>query len=609
MCNSPHLEAVLMHIKRVSPHCKFLFDGDCMQLSMKVTPGYPGIPFLTRDRFQEVCPNTQIICFEKCMTYRIQNAVKLAHMGKMRLGIAEQDTLDYLKKAKIPKEQHPVLRVFANACPAAEFNEKQLNLFLRSSKSKSLTVLQAKDFWTDSKVATKMSANEEQSLSVEADIKVVQGAPILIVQNHLAEKCFGQQQGQKLHIGNGTTGIFREYELATDSIIVDVQLSDKREYVRIKRWNFCTETKTRSQFPIMLAWAASIQKVQGMEFKFLEVDFCLNYYATPSSGHSDFFQGCAYMVFTRAETVAVIGDITLPLLNNVNSWCLQWWKSQVSSWNDFKKRHLTQKPVFRNAIHQHNWHASQLQKIANDRIQAASVPALLAPTPPHALLPQNESQAAFATTRPAAVATPANQLKPDSAKRLADAPNSDAIRSANVAPAPVPAAVSAPASTPAPASVKCVSSIIGRESDDDYELIVTNTPGVEADRDAAPAPAPELFRAPAPVTPAAKGKKRVREGDVRVAASTPAPVLAPTAYALVSKAAADQVDTANTAAKKGRKILPKIEKVAAILEVTAVVVVAAAAAIVAADVSYYAIKTKPSLRRVATIKLLQNQSC
>ena len=490
MCNSPHLEALLVHIKSVSPSFIFLFDGDCLQLAMKATPNYPASPFLTRDRFQEVCPNTQIIVFEKCMKYRIRNAEKLAHMGKMRLGVAQQDTIDYLKKAVIP-EQHPVLRVFANARPAAEFNERKLNLTLGKSNSLTVTVLQAKDFYTESKITTTMSTSEEHSLSVDANIKVVQGAPILIVQNHLAEKYFGQQQGQKLHVGNGTSGFFREYDSATDSIIVDVEFADKKEYVRIKRWNFCTETKTRSQFPVMLAWAATIQKVQGMEFKSLEVDFCLNYYSVPSSGSSDFFQGCAYMVFTRAETVVVIGDITLPLLNNVNSWCLQWWKLQVSLWNDFKKGNLTQKSLlFRNAIHQHNWHAAQLQKIANDRKQAnasASVPAL-------ALVPT------------------------------------------------IPASTSA----------------------------------------SAPAPANRHTSVPSNKRPAASGARPPSASASASAHTYP-----------------DQV----VAASKRRKTLPKIERVVAILEVTAVVAAAATAVVAVCN------EIKPSLRRDATLKLLQDQSC
>jgi hypothetical protein len=40
-------------------------------------------------------------------------------------------------------------------------------------------------------------------------------------------------------------------------------------------------------------------------------------------------------------------------------------------WNNFKKtKKLERTPVFRNAIHQHNWHAAQLQQIANNRISA-----------------------------------------------------------------------------------------------------------------------------------------------------------------------------------------------------------------------------------------------
>jgi hypothetical protein len=40
-------------------------------------------------------------------------------------------------------------------------------------------------------------------------------------------------------------------------------------------------------------------------------------------------------------------------------------------WNNFRKTQgLERTPVFRNAIHQHNWHAAQLQQIANNRISA-----------------------------------------------------------------------------------------------------------------------------------------------------------------------------------------------------------------------------------------------
>ena len=62
----------------------------------------------------------------------------------------------------------------------------------------------------------------------------------------------------------------------------------------------------------MLAWAATIHKVQGMEFDCLHVDFFQD--TMGNSGRNEFYHGLAHMVLSRAETVIVVGRLTLALL-------------------------------------------------------------------------------------------------------------------------------------------------------------------------------------------------------------------------------------------------------------------------------------------------------
>jgi hypothetical protein len=245
MCTGPHLEALLLRIQKTNPNCILLFDGDCQQVTTKPTPGYPSQPFVTRHEFEVVCPETTIIILEKCTKHRIKNPIKLQHLGLMRNGQATEATVQYFQQTtRDPKHKKPIIRLFANSKPAAAFNEERLTSILRSSSS-FVEILQAKDTLKVTKDVVKMTASEEASLPVDEVIRVIKGAPILIVQNHVAELL----SGQKVYVGNGTTGVFWKYDAILDVIFAKVNIASKELFVCIKRREFSTTTKTRSQFP------------------------------------------------------------------------------------------------------------------------------------------------------------------------------------------------------------------------------------------------------------------------------------------------------------------------------------------------------------------------
>ena len=123
----------------------------------------------------------------------------------------------------------------------------------------------------------------------------------------------------------------------------------------------------------MIAWAATIHKVQGMElWHGVEVDFGMD---STSNDRSEFYQGLAYMAFSRAETVVATGRLTVALLNNINLHSLNWWLRQIEKWKTFKAGKVTPSKVFRNAVHQHNWHAAALQKTVAAAALSAPAPA------------------------------------------------------------------------------------------------------------------------------------------------------------------------------------------------------------------------------------------
>jgi hypothetical protein len=388
-----------------------------------------------------------------------------------------------------------------------------------------------------------MTDSEEHSLAVDSIIKVIQGTPILIVQNHIAEILYERDKpGHKIYLGNGTTGVFWTYEKDLDAIVAKVQLASKEVYVRIKRRDFSTTTKLRSQFPIMLAWAATIHKVQGMEFDSLEVDFCLD--TLGNSGQNEFYQGLAYMVLSRAETVVVVGRLTLALLNNVNLESLAWWNSQIEIWNSFKsKSRATPEKQFRNAIHMHNWHAAAAQRSCQAMV-AAQKSILVLKTPEkrtaeqldagadnsdpsahlhdcHAAALQKNVSASAPAQAPASAYVPVSATAHNPTPSIAGFASVSAAPAAKQpAPAPAPAPNPATASDPARVSASALTTVVNSkrhftptdygESDGDFELIVLPPVTPPEKRPAAPAPAATVPNQASALSTAANAQRSKR---------------------------------------------------------------------------------------------------
>jgi hypothetical protein len=445
MCTTPHLQSLLQFVQKSLQNMdvKVLFDGDPIQLSTscKNSSGAitSGIPFLITPELNTACPGIRHVVFEDTLHFRIQNQDKLRHLKLMRSRLADESTLKFFKDTCIDTSK-PFLTLFATVAAASKFNDKKFIEHFLSQKHATEILLHSEDTHVDSQARVQIEESEVRDLPVETVIKVASGVPIIVVQN-----CMGIPMGKddrkstQVFVGNGAAGIF--VRLEEEKIVVKLTMAGKDSLFLLSRVEFSVETQNgrifvRRQFPIMLAWATNIHKVQGMQFDQLQVNFELG----SRDGANEFYEGMAYMALSRANAVQIIGGIHLKLLNNVNIRNLQWWEKELENWKAFKSGNVS-KFVFRNNIHESNHRLAALHSryliVARDThassqecdidIDDASPPNLF------------NCQPYFASGSPSATVSLAS----------ASVPISLDIGSASV---PAPILVHAPASALAPAS-------------------------------------------------------------------------------------------------------------------------------------------------------------
>jgi hypothetical protein len=396
------------------------------------------------------------------------------------------------------------------------------------------------------------------------------------------------------YVGNGTPATC----LAIEKACIVLQLLSG-EVVDVERISFeLDDGFERKQFPLILGWASTIHKVQGMQFPKVIVDFCLDP-GIPSAirdSNRPFRHGMAYMALSRSNCVAIQGRITLELLNNVNQIALDYWIRKVQEWSSTGD---STKKIYRDGIHAYNdfclqqvQHAQRSAKryniasppdLTHRRCGAPPVPALFVPAAASACALESVPASAFA---PAPVCTPVSVPVllpapiPSHASDFFDIDIDDEfvqdILSANhglldstfiSASAPAPDRASVPAPVPGPAEAQTNAEVAAEASESAETALVPLTVVVPSSSAIFSAPANSKPRSS--VSASASASVSASASAVKDKGQAPAggPSLFASAFASAPDPAAKRLDvssqfqakegkSAASALSKSRQILP-----------------------------------------------------
>ena len=328
------LSGLLKYIRQSYPETLLLFEGDPIQLSVG-----KGNPVLCEPEFDQMF---ETVVFDN--QQRITNSEQQHALDAMRLGQADTTVLEYWNARTVENLDPTCFTIYALKSKAEKHNETMLKIQELKSRTQRIQKI-ASDKYNGQE--TVFPDHVRRKCLIEKELSIVPSAPVFFTRNIKATALCSSKE---VYVGNGTPAMIINVEPTL--IIVQLESGVQIKVEPIIMDIEGAEGYTRTQFPLILGWASSIHKVQGMQFAKVQIDFCLQENIVKNDASGAFYRGMAYMAFSRSENIKIVGQICLELLNNVNPCALKYWLRKVQEQPNRSSK--GKKIVYRDAIHAHN---------------------------------------------------------------------------------------------------------------------------------------------------------------------------------------------------------------------------------------------------------------
>ena len=233
----------------------------------------------------------------------------LSILNRARLGCAEPDDLDWLVANSSQDIGPDAPRLFCRVNQVADYNDCKLATLPAPSIVYTTTeqgdVPRRSSSYTDSVLRLKVGARVMLTSNLTGHVGVHNGSCGTVYAHDAQRVVVNFDNGRTLPIRLVTT----EYKKGKDDDVVG----------------------SRTEMPLILAWAVSIHRAQGATLDSMAVDLS-----------KAFAKGHAYVALSRVrevEHVQILGSLSITTLNNVDKHALGWYNDCAQRSADRAKRH------------------------------------------------------------------------------------------------------------------------------------------------------------------------------------------------------------------------------------------------------------------------------